>query len=182
LWADEFHAPHTNEDATEFLFVGEMRDYKGVDILLRALALIPKVGLTLVGDGPAMDEYKDLAQALGISNRISFKGRVPMTEAVKMGRIMVLPSRFESFPYVVLETAASGLPLITSSVGGIPEVVPKEFLCLPLDVTTLAERMSTLLADPQQMKDLGKSYASHIQKTCSAQEMTKKITDFYESA
>jgi glycosyltransferase involved in cell wall biosynthesis len=182
LWAEEFHAPSTNVDATDFLFVGEMRDYKGVDILLGALAQLPNATLTLVGDGPSMDEYKAQAQSLGIADRAFFKGRMPMVEAVKMGRIMVLPSRFESFPYVVLETAAAGLPLITTAVGGIPEVVPRELLCEPLDVPTLASRMKNLLADPQQMKDLGLSYASHIRTTCAASDMTKRITDFYVSA
>jgi glycosyltransferase involved in cell wall biosynthesis len=182
LWDEEFLAPQTNADATEFLFVGEMRDYKGVDILLGALAKLPGTRLTLVGDGPSMGDYKNLAQSLGIAQRVFFKGRMPMAEAVKMGRIMVLPSRFESFPYVVLETAAAGLPLITSAVGGIPEVVPKSLLCDPLDVETLAGRMKSLLADPDQMKAAGKSYADHIRKTCSAQDMTQKLTNFYQSA
>jgi glycosyltransferase involved in cell wall biosynthesis len=182
LWADEFQTPSTNANATDFLFVGEMRDYKGVDILLGALALLPNATLTLVGDGPSMDEYKALTQSLGIADRAFFKGRMPMVEAVKMGRIMVLPSRFESFPYVVLETAAAGLPLITTAVGGIPEVVPRELLCEPLDVPTLAGRMKSLLANPAQMKQVGESYASHIRTTCAASDMTKKITDFYATA
>jgi glycosyltransferase involved in cell wall biosynthesis len=182
LWADEFKAPHTNADATEFVFVGEMRDYKGVDILINALSQLPDAKLNVIGDGPSIDEYKALAASLGLSQRVFFRGRMPMEEAVKMGRIMVLPSRFESFPYVVLETAAAGLPLITSAVGGIPEVVPEAMLCQPLDADTLAGRMASLLADPQQMKDVGKSYADHIRNTCAACEMTKKLTNFYTSA
>jgi glycosyltransferase involved in cell wall biosynthesis len=182
LWPEEFQAPQTNSNATDFLFVGEMRDYKGVDLLLQALARLPSASLTLVGDGPSIEDYKTMAATLGIANRTSFKGRMPMGEAVKMGRIMVLPSRFESFPYVVLETAAAGLPLITSSVGGIPEVVPKQMLCEPLDVPTLAGRMAALLANPQQMKDVGETYAKHILATCNATEMTRKITNFYKSA
>lgn len=182
IWADEFVEPETNADASEFLFVGEMRDYKGVDILLGALALIPKASLNLIGDGPSMDEYKTLAKTLGIADRVFFRGRMPMTDAVKMGRIMVLPSRFESFPYVVLETAAAGLPLITSAVGGIPEVVPRELLCEPLDVPNLARHMANLLANPRHMKEAGLSYANHIRKTCAACEMTKKLTDFYATA
>jgi glycosyltransferase involved in cell wall biosynthesis len=93
-----------------------MRDFKVVDILLQALTMIPKTSLTLVGDGPSMDEYKALTIQLGIADRARFVGRLSMPEAVQLGRIMVLPSRFESFPYVVIETAAAGLPLITSKV------------------------------------------------------------------
>lgn len=182
LWENEFIPASPALDATDFLFVGEMRDYKGVDILLEALAKLKDATLTLVGDGPAMDEYKALAAKLGISAQARFMGRMSMQDAVKLGRIMVLPSRFESFPYVVLETAAASLPLITTAVGGIPEVVPRSLLCDPLTPDNLAHRMSTLLADPAQMKRDGDAYAAHIRNTCTAQEMTRKITDFYVSA
>jgi glycosyltransferase involved in cell wall biosynthesis len=182
LWDDEFVPVSPAHDATDFLFVGEMRDYKGVDILLRSLALLPGATVTLVGDGPAMDEYKTLALQLGIADKAFFKGRMPMSEAVKLGHIMVLPSRFESFPYVVLETAAASLPLITSAVGGIAEVVPHSLLCDPLTVENLAARMADLLSHPAQMKKDGDDYAAHIRRTCSAREMTRKIVDFYISA
>jgi glycosyltransferase involved in cell wall biosynthesis len=182
LWAEEFMPANPVADATDFLFVGEMRDYKGVDILLKALATLPGTTLTLVGDGPAMDEYKSLAATLGIAARTRFMGRLPMVEAVKHGRIMVLPSRFESFPYVVLETAAASLPMITTAVGGIPEVVPRSLLCEPLTAENLAIRMGKLLGDPAQMKRDGEDYATLIRKTCRAQDMAQKITDFYISA
>jgi glycosyltransferase involved in cell wall biosynthesis len=182
LWDEEFSPAVSDADATDFLFVGEMRDYKGVDILLRALAQIPDATLTLVGDGPAMQAYQSLAAQLELGKRANFKGRIPMQEAVKRGRIMVLPSRFESFPYVVIETAAASLPLITSAVGGIPEVVPRHLLCEPLTPDELAKRMVVLLRDPEKMKSEGQAYADHIRRTCSAGEMSKKITDFYASA
>jgi glycosyltransferase involved in cell wall biosynthesis len=182
LWEDEFIPAVPSPDATDFLFVGEMRDYKGVDILLEALAKLPGASLTLVGDGPAMDEYKSLAASLGISKLVRFMGRMPMQEAVSRGRIMVLPSRFESFPYVVLETAAASLPLITTAVGGIPEVVPRSLLCDPLTAENLADHMGKLLANPERMKRDGDDYAALIRKTCMASDMTRKITDFYVSA
>jgi glycosyltransferase involved in cell wall biosynthesis len=182
LWDEEFFRAEAAPAATDFLFLGEMRDYKGVDILLRALAGFERATLTLVGDGPAMQEYKDLAASLGLTERCRFTGRLPMLEAMKLGHIMVLPSRFESFPYVVLETAAAGLPLITSAVGGIPEVVPKQFICDPLTPEALMQHMRTLLESADAREQGGKTYADHIRKTCSAVEMTKRITDFYASA
>jgi glycosyltransferase involved in cell wall biosynthesis len=182
LWEDEFQPAQPKADATDFLFVGEMRDFKGVDILLRALSLIPKATLTLVGDGPSMDEYRALNIKLGSVERARFVGRKTMAEAVQLGRIMVLPSRFESFPYVVIETAAAGLPLITSNVGGISEVVPRELLCEPLTPEELARRMQALLADPKLVSLQADRYSQHIRKTCSALEMSRKIADFYVSA
>ncbi len=182
IWDDEYIPAQADKNASDFLFVGEMRDYKGVDILLHALSTIKGASATLVGDGPAMDEYKTLANTLGIADKVHFVGRLPMVEAVKRGRIMVLPSRFESFPYVVLETAAASLPLITSAVGGIAEVVPRHLLCDPLNAEELSNRMRNLLADPAQMKRDGDEYAAHIKKTCAAPDMCRKITDFYVSA
>ena len=182
LWAEEFVSTTPLPDATDFLFIGEMRDYKGVDILLEALAQLPGKSLTLVGDGPSMHDYKSLAERLGIGNLVRFMGRRPFTQATRMGRIMVLPSRFESFPYVVLETAASGLPLITSAAGGIAEVVPHSMICEPLNATELARRMGTLLANPTAMAADGKAYAEHIRTTCDARDMVRKITEFYVSA
>jgi glycosyltransferase involved in cell wall biosynthesis len=182
LWEDEFIPATADPDATDFLFIGEMRDYKGVDILLDAIARIKGATLTLVGDGPSIDDYKSQAEKLGIAKQTYFLGRLSMTEAVKRGRIMVLPSRFESFPYVVLETAAASLPLITTDVGGIAEVVPRSLLCEPLTSENLAARMSDLLADPGKTKRDGRDYAALIRRTCSAPEMSRKITDFYTTA
>ena len=182
IWADEFKPAKPAADATDFLFVGEMRDYKGVDILINALALLPGATATLVGDGPSMQEYKNLVASLDLVERVRFMGRLPMSEATNLGRIMVLPSRFESFPYVVLETAAASLPLITTAVGGIPEVLPRKMLCDPLTVQELASRMAALLADPSAIAQEGKDYAALIRKTCDAVDMARKITDFYVSA
>jgi glycosyltransferase involved in cell wall biosynthesis len=182
IWEDEFIAAVPQADATDFLFVGEMRDYKGVDILLEALALLPGATLTLVGDGPDLETYKTLAAKLGLSDTATFVGRMPMQKAVNLGRIMVLPSRFESFPYVVLETAGAGLPLITTAVGGIAEVVPRELLCDPLTAENLAVRMKALWGNKAAMRREGADYAAHIRKTCAAMDMTRKITGFYQSA
>jgi glycosyltransferase involved in cell wall biosynthesis len=182
VWKDEFVPTVHSANARDFVFVGEMRSYKGVDILLRALALLPEGTATLVGDGPEMDDYKALARELQLSERVHFAGRMPMAEAVKLGRIMVLPSRFESFPYVVLETAAAGLPLITSAVGGIPEVVPKSMLCDPLTPDELAGRMNQLRSDPSRIAAEGQAYATHILKTCMALNMAERITEFYTTA
>jgi len=182
IWDDEFVTPTPRADASDFLFVGEMRDFKGVDILLNALARIKNATLTAVGDGPELHTYQQLASTLGLGQRVTFAGRMPMSEAVTRGRIMVLPSRFESFPYVVLETAASGLPMITTAVGGIAEVVPKDSLCIPLDVETLAGQMQALLSSAALRKSRGGQYSAHIRKTCSAPDMTRKITDFYRQA
>lgn len=87
-----------------------------------------KVSLTLIGDGPMRPQLERLARTLGISDRIHFLGRLPPEEvALWMHRadVLCLPSRSEGMPNVVLEARASGLPVVATPAGSIPE--------LPLD-------------------------------------------------
>ena len=116
-----------NPDAADFLYVGELRAAKGVDTFLEAIARAgPQLGAipraVLVGSGPDRETLLALAQRLGIAHRVSFPGPMPAREAFKLGRLLVVPSRAESMPYIVLEAAAARVPLIATNVGGIPEI------------------------------------------------------------
>ena len=79
-----------------------------------------KVTATIVGSGPAAGDLQAEARRLGLDAHVTFTGAMSARKAFGLGRIMVVPSLAESFPYVVLEAAAAGLPLISTSVGGIP--------------------------------------------------------------
>jgi glycosyltransferase involved in cell wall biosynthesis len=113
-------------DATDLLFVGEIHPVKGIDTLLDALAILHRSGLpltaTLVGGGPAAAALQAQAARLSLAAAVRFAPPMPMRQALAHGRLMVLPSRAESLPYVVLETAAAGVPQIATDVGGIPEI------------------------------------------------------------
>lgn len=124
LSPSDFTPATPNSNATDVLFVGELRDLKGVDVLLEALANLHEraVTATIVGAGPDEMKFKDLSSSLGLDERVRFLGALPIRNAFSLGHIMVVPSRAESFPYVVLEAAAAGLPLIATNVGGIPEI------------------------------------------------------------
>ena len=180
LWPEEFVARAFQSDATDFLFVGEIRHLKGIDLLLEAMSRIPVASLTVVGDGAELARYEELSQSLGLGTRVRFVGRKPMSEAVQMGRIMVLPSRSESFPYVVLETAAAGLPLIAADVGGIAEVVPKQMLFPAQDIAALTQLMTQALADPQAQHIECKSFSSSIREHYSAANMAGQVSAFYD--
>lgn len=131
-------------DATDFVFLGEMRDIKGVDVLIEALATLARTGrpltATLVGGGAQAADYWARAAALGLEGQVRFTGPLPTREALSLGRCVVLPSRAESLPYVILEAAAAGKPLIATHVGGIPEIFGPyaDVLIVPGDVTALA--------------------------------------------
>ena len=87
---------------------------------------------------------------LGSDDVVSFRGAMPAREAFPLGRALVVPSRAESLPYIVLEAAAAGLPLLATNVGGIPEIVGGTDTALlpPEDAEALAQAMLELLDDP----------------------------------
>ena len=148
---------------------------------MRALATLPKASLTIVGDGAEQVKYQQLATDLNIVDRVRFVGRKSMAQAVQMGRIMVLPSRNESFPYVVLETAAAGLPLIASDVGGIAEVVPPGMLFPAENIAELARLMSTAQSQKMRQIAVSKEFSAKIRQYCNAADMAFQITAFYNT-
>jgi glycosyltransferase involved in cell wall biosynthesis len=155
--AAEFAPLAVAPDASDLVFVGELRVLKGLDVLLAALATLKRAGrvvrTTIAGEGPDAQQFKDLSKRLELADQISFVGHVPAREALAMGRILVMPSRAESLPYVILEAAAACVPIIATRVGGIPEIFgPQSFrLVPPDDAAALADALGSALADPAQL-------------------------------
>ncbi len=184
LWPEDFRSVAPNPSAADFLFVGEMRNLKGVDVLLHAIALLkPKKIVTacLIGDGPDLNQFKSLSAALGLSEQVQFAGRKSMQEAIRLGRVFVLPSRNESFPYVMLEAIAAHKPIIGSDVGGISEVVPKAQLCASDKPELLAELIFNTLNSIDLSIKNADALAQQIQLNFGAKLMAEKITTFYDT-
>ncbi|HEY8128008.1 MAG TPA: glycosyltransferase family 4 protein [Hyphomicrobium sp.] len=110
LRTQDFAPVATRDDATDVLFVGELRAIKGVDVLLKAIAELKSsrpITATIVGSGPDGQGLRSFASNLGLDDLVTFTGAMPAREAFTLGRVMIVPSRAESFPYVVLEAAAA---------------------------------------------------------------------------
>jgi glycosyltransferase involved in cell wall biosynthesis len=185
LWPEEFAADAAGASACDFVFIGELRAIKGVDVLIEALALLAQrhpVTASLVGDGPQQAEYMELVRNRGLGPRVDFAGRLPTLEALSRGRTLVLPSRAESFPYVVLEAAAQGKPIVASSVGGIPEILPPDCLVAAGDAMRLATRLEENLLGLTGAKTVSARIAERLQREFNAQTMAARITDFYARA
>ena len=105
-----------------------MRDLKGPDLFIDALARAETADRarssapSMVGDGDDLPKYKAQVAALGLADRVVFHPPMPARQAFALARIIVVPSRAEAMPYIVLEALAAGMPMIASAVGGIPEI------------------------------------------------------------
>ena len=148
---------------------------------LRDFAADPLV--TIVGSGPDTEALKARVAALGLSNVITFTGALPAREAFNRGRVMAVPSLAESFPYVVLEAAAAGLPLISTNVGGIPEIVAETDTDLiePANVAALSAALRDTLANPGIAAAKAKRLRDNVQRKFTVAGMTASIVDFYAS-
>jgi glycosyltransferase involved in cell wall biosynthesis len=182
LWDEEFADALPRSDATDLLFIGEMRYIKGVDLLLKAIMIANKkrkLTLTLVGDGPDQKDFEQLAKQFGIASQCNFAGRKPMREALQMAQLVVLPSRGESFPYVVIEAAAAGAPMIASSVGGIPEVLPTQMMFRSLEPEVIAEDILERFESLHGVRARAQAFRDTMRNKLSAREMTNQICSFY---
>jgi glycosyltransferase involved in cell wall biosynthesis len=150
----EFESVAAGSDATDIVCVGELRPVKAIDVLIQSLAILKgsgrRVTATIVGEGPDDTKLKAQAERLGLAEEVRFVGFRPAREAFAMGRMLVIPSRAESLPYVVLEAAAAGVPIIATEVGGVPEIFGPHaaHLIAPDDIAALVEAMRAALADP----------------------------------
>jgi glycosyltransferase involved in cell wall biosynthesis len=184
----EFTPVVPDADATDLLFVGELRMLKGIDVLMEAVALLSArglpVSLSIVGDGPDAGALRARAEALGLSGRTRFLGVLPARTAFAKGRILVVPSRAESLPYIVLEAAAAGMPLIATAVGGIGEIFGPDAgaLVAPANAAALADAIATMRSQNELSRDRSLRLQARVRTGFSVQTMTGQVLAGYAEA
>ncbi|MBO4848118.1 MAG: glycosyltransferase family 4 protein [Clostridia bacterium] len=117
------------------------------------------IEVRFIGDGPLMDRFKAYAREKGVADRVSFLGRLPsgsaVREAIRQTDMFVFPTKAEGLPRVVLEAMAEGLPVISSPVCGIPEILPAECLVDSGDAAGYADAIIKLISSPELMTEHG---------------------------
>jgi glycosyltransferase involved in cell wall biosynthesis len=178
------------------LCVAMHNEKKGLDVLLRAFALIhdrePSLKLMLVGDGPLRGQLEDLASTLRIANKVEFLGRQGRTQVADLlhsCELFVLPSRSEPFGIAIIEAMACKKPVVATSVGGIPEIIEHQkngILVEPDNPDALAEALVTVLKDPTLQRVIAKNGFDTVQKQFgsanSGTAYEKVFTDLLNSA
>lgn len=183
LRPEDFVTQPPDPDAACFLFIGELRKLKGVDVLLAALARMAAARAVIVGGGPDAETFKAEAHDLGLDGRVTFPGAMPAHEAFPLGRCLVVPSRAESFPYIVLEAGAAGKPLIATDVGGIPEIVAgTQTELIPAgSVDDLVCAMERVMADPDGALVRAAELRAAVERKFTVAAMADAVLDFYRT-
>lgn len=184
LRESEFEPVAPSPDAADFVFVGELRLLKGIDLLIEALAgLARPATLVMAGDGPDKEHLQALIAQHGLKDRVTLAGVQPACAMFARGRCVVVPSRAESLPYIVLEAAAAGRPVIATEVGGINEIFgpTASSLIAPDSVEALVEAMKAWLDNPQAMETEAALRRDHVAKNFSVGPMASQIEALYRT-
>ncbi len=186
--ANEFDAIVKATDATDIVYVGEFTHIKGADLLIDAVARLHSDGkpvtLTLAGDGEELENLKTQIQKLGLAEAVRFLGHVKARHGFSRGKLLVVPSRGDSMPYVVIEAAAAGIPMVAANVGGIPEIFGShtDALFAPNIVGALADAIETALEDPAAAQARAKSLRERIFLHFSQKAMVDGVLAGYRDA
>jgi glycosyltransferase involved in cell wall biosynthesis len=185
---EEFEPVIIADDATDLAYVGEFRHIKGADLLVDAVARLheggSKVTLTLGGDGEETAALKAQVAKLRLTDAIRFIGHVRARYGFSMGRLLVVPSRGDSMPYVVIEAGAAGIPMIAARVGGIPEIFGADSPALfaPSNAEAMAEAIAAALRDPRATAQRAASLRERISAHFSQQAMVEGVLAGYRDA
>lgn len=143
----------------------------------------PESRFVLVGDGERREELKDLAGHLGLEGRVHFLGwRDDLDRVYADLDVVALTSRNEGFPVSLIEAMASGVPVVATRVGGVPDLVEDGVtgLLVPCDdPTSLAAAVSGLLADPERRRTLGQSGRQRVYPAFSAERLLQDMDALY---
>jgi len=169
--------------------IGRLHQQKGVDRLIRlaprVLSRLPDYDFLLVGDGPARTKLDALATSLGISDRVHFAGwRPDVPEILAASSLLVLPSRWEGMPNVVLEAMATGLPVVSTRAAGVVELLGP--LCEGQtvevdDPSGFADGVIDLAGDTRKAEEIGRQNRERVCAHFSLGAMVAAYERLYES-
>ena len=186
----EFAAVAPSTEAADFVYIGELRSAKGIDTLLAAMARVGEMrgqppSLALVGSGPDREMLQAQVEGLNLAGQVTFHGAMPVRQGLRLGRIMVVPSRAESLPYVVLEAAAATTPIVATNVGGIPEIFgPMRGRLVPPDhAQSLADSLAAALQeDPEAQRRDAEALAAYVHSRFPLDRMIDGVLAAYREA
>ncbi len=187
----------SSADDFELLFIGRLVRRKGIDVLLRTMALLngdPRLHLRIVGGGPEREKLVAEAQRLGVTSRVTFEGVVDsdrVSRLLSSCHALVLPAvvletgETEGLGVVLIEAMGYGKPVIATSAGGIVDVVADGdtgLLVPPGDATALAGAISRAMDDPQTLALIAQRGTAFAERAFGWDAIVSRLSEVYEHA
>lgn len=185
----DFEPYPVGNEPYDFSFVGEFRPVKGIEFMLDALVDVSApdgrpATLIMGGGGPDLELINAQIARLGLSDRVRLNGVQPARDIFRKGRCALVPSLAESLPYVILEAAAGGRPVIATNVGGVREIFgpTAEKLIPASDTEALRVAMDEFMTAPDQAMDEMRQRLAYITETFPIEDMADSIEALYFEA
>lgn len=182
----EFATIPARSDAVRFIYIGMLRDLKGPDLFIDAFAKTERLvgrplSALMIGDGPDRDKYETMMTEMGLGRRIGLLPPMPVQDALTMSNIVVVPSRAESMPYIVLESLAASKTVIAARVGGIAEVLGEDSAALaqPGNSDDLARIMADAISIPG-WREAHMPEPDNFRSVFSASAMAANVLKLYQ--
>lgn len=168
--------------------IANLHAIKDHPTLLRAFARVvserPRARLVIAGDGADRGALEQLAESLGIGNRVSFTGRVAQRPSMHwLFDVSVLSSRGEGFPNSIVEAMSAGRPVVSTAVGGVPDVVvdgETGILVPPASPESMADAILALLRDPARRATMGAAGARRARARFHASAVVQQLQSLYD--
>jgi glycosyltransferase involved in cell wall biosynthesis len=185
-----FVPPADGDRDRVILYVGTLIERKGLKHLVGAMPAMlqsfPDHRLVLVGEGPEAPHLKQLADELGIAERVRFVGFLPPDQVrgwMQRARVLILPSLEEGMGVVLLEALACGTPVVGSRVDGIQEVITSDVgrLVPPADSAALAEAITSVIGDSQRWAVLSRNARQRAVAHYDWDHIARQFVDMYAS-
>ena len=187
---------HSPDEPIRVLTVARLVEVKGVDYAIRAIARVaahfPNVHYRIVGGGPLREPLQTLARQEGLADQVEFLGPRPHDEVVRLYQqahlfllsgVVDRQGAEEGLGTVLVEAQATGLPVVASNVGGIPENVldgESGFLVPQRDVDAIAEKLCFLIEHPETWPALGRAGRRHVEVNFDNAKLTDGLLEIYE--
>jgi glycosyltransferase involved in cell wall biosynthesis len=177
---------YKTKDKDYILYTGLFIARKGIDNILKVAKILNKMDFVLVGTGPLFNKYKSMANRLGVDN-VLMTGKILRFELLKRyreARIFLFPTYFDTFGISVLEAMFSGLPVVSTNVGGIPELITHEvegILVPPGDIDAMVKWIRKLMNDECLRERLAKAAKDKANKEFTIEKNVDKLLELYKN-
>ncbi len=180
--------PHPATSEIVIGTAGRLVELKGIEYLIRATAALqsefPALRLEIAGAGPHRAKLEAEVARAGLNERVKFLGWIDdISSILPRWTVFVMPSLEEGFPIAALDAMAAGLPVIASSVGGVPELIEDEkygWLVPPRDVQALTTRLRLLLCNRELRESVGAAAYARVRDHFNAAQMASSFGRLYD--